>query len=91
MTDKEQIDRLLALAEIQTADINSLLLVVTRLAEIVRRDHADAPDVAALHLRFRKCLLQHQLEAMEKTDPARAARFQQLIDESCTIYPYDYE
>lgn len=91
MTDKEQIDRLLALAEVQTADIHSLLSVVTQLAEIVRRDHADTPDVGALHLRFRKHLLQAQLEAIEQIDPARAARLQRLIDDAATIYPYDYE
>lgn len=91
MSEKEQIERLLALAEIQTADVNSLLIILTRLAETVRRGHTDAPDVPELHLKIRKHFLQKQLEAMETIDPARAARLQQLIEQSATIYPYDYE
>ena len=91
MTEKEQIERLLALAEIQTADVASLLILLERLAQFVRQHQPDVPDVGIEFLKLRKIQLQHRLEAMEMTDPARAARFQQLIDQSCTIYPPTYE
>jgi hypothetical protein len=91
MSEKEQIERLQALSEIQTADNVALQIVVQRLSEFVRRDHPDTPDVPELFLKVRKHMLQLQLESMEKTHPAMAARLQQLIDQACTIYPYDYE
>ena len=91
MTESEQIQRLQALSAVQTADISSLLLLVERLSQIVRRDHPDTPVATEMFLAIRKPLLQQQLEQMETQNPALAARLQELIDKSSTIYPYDYE
>ena len=91
MTESEQIQRLQALSAIQAADVSSLLIILSQLEKIVRRDHPDMPDLQQQFLETRKLLLQQQLESMEKNNPALAARLQQLIDQSCTIFPYDYE
>ena len=91
MTESEQIQRLQALAEVQTADISSLLLLVERLGQIVRRDHPDTPEVSETFLKIRKHLLQQRLESLETQNPGMAARLQELIDKAATIFPYDYE
>jgi hypothetical protein len=91
MTEKEQLERLQALSAVQTADINAVFLLVSRLAEIVRRNHPDTPDMSDTFLKVRKHFLQQHLESIETSNPALAARLQQLIDQSCTIFPPTYE
>jgi len=54
---QDEIERLQALSAVQTADINALYLLVNKLAEILRRDHPDTPDLTDLFLRFRKAQL----------------------------------
>lgn len=87
---QEQIDRLRALSYIQTADVNALYALVRRLERSLRPHAPDLPDLSDMFLEVRKRELQRALENLEKTHPGEAARFQQLIDQSCTIFPYDY-
>jgi site-specific recombinase len=87
----DEIERLQALSVLQTADINALFLLVRRLEEMLRPNYPDMPDLADLFLQLRKEQLQQHLEAAETKDPAFAARLQQMIDESCTIFPPTYD
>ncbi len=90
----EKLLRLEALAMIQTIDSfllsNRLNLIAKALQDLL----PNLPPQAVLDAAFsrqRNRLLQDRLEAMEKTNPELAAQLQQLIDQSCTNEPFDYE
>jgi len=91
MTDREQLERLRALCELQRAEIASAHLCLLGLASYVRRQAPDLPDMNELYLQLRKQCLQRQLEKLEALDPALAARLLQLIDSSSTNFPPTYE
>ena len=82
--------RLQALCAIQTADISSLLKCVQVIGQHLRLLDPGLPDLNAQFLTERKMLLHNQLENLEKTNPALAARMQDAIDKSCWLYPFDY-
>jgi hypothetical protein len=83
--------RLKATLLIQTADTSSVLAVVQAVADTLRDDYPELPDVGAQFLKRRTELVQLMLEDYEKKDPALAARMQQMIDESSKYFPFDYE
>ena len=87
----DDLDRQRALNLIQTADVSSLLRAIEQVVETLRPQHPELPDVSALFLRERKRLLQQELEHLETSNPALAARLQALIDRSCTRYPFSYD
>ena len=91
MTPSEEFLRLKALLLVQAADVSSLLATIRAVGAAVRKDHPDLVDVDASFLSLRKQYLHGLLEDYEDTDPAFAARLQQVIDESSKNFPFDYE
>ena len=73
---------------VHTADINAVFLLVQRLSELCRRNHPEMPDVSELFLKLRKEQLHLHLEKLETQNPGLAAKLQELIDQSSTIFPY---
>lgn len=87
----EELLRLKALALVQAADISSLLQIVQLLAASLRKMQPDLVDLDALFVDQRKKTVQAWLEGYETTNPALAARLQQLLDQSCTHLPFGYD
>lgn len=87
----DELLRLKALAMIQSADTSSVLGVLKAVVNSLREDFPDLPDVDAEFLKRRKELLHLLLEDYEKTNPALAARMQQVIDKASKNHPFDYE
>jgi hypothetical protein len=72
----DEILRLKAVMLVQSADVSSLLEAIKVMESVVRKSHPELPDISAEFV---------------NTDPAFAARLQQVIDRSCTKLPFDYE
>lgn len=87
---EQELLRLRALLMVQAADTSCLLELVLELEDALRPAHPDLPDLAAVFLRRRIELVHHQLEELEKTQPALAAQLQQLIDHASKHFPFDY-
>jgi hypothetical protein len=88
---EDEILRLKALKAVQSADVSALLLLCSANHKILSKVFHELPAVGATFLRLRKKLLHTQLEQLENTQPALAARIQQMIDEASTLYPFDYD
>lgn len=79
----------------QIADVSSLLSLLSEiraaLLESLPQLRGQLPEVGERFLRLRKQLLHAQLEKLEETNPALAARIQQKIDDSSMQYPFGYD
>lgn len=96
--DQNRIDRLDATLRIQAAETSALFVCVSelssRLDELKKRiPDADLQDfdVRQRFLGLRKTILLSSLEVLEDSDPAKAARLNEIIDCSCDNFPFDYD
>jgi hypothetical protein len=90
-TLEDQILHLHAMHLVQSADVSSVLGCIQAVTDALRPLSDTLPDVIALFLMQRKMLLQSHLENLETTQPEFAARLQRVIDDSCKLYPFDYD
>jgi hypothetical protein len=91
----DELMRLKALDAIQSADVSSLLNLLSELREALLLHlpqlSAQFPEVGERFLQLRKQFLHAQLEHIERSTPSLAAQLQQTIDEYCKHYPFDYD
>jgi hypothetical protein len=76
---------------IQTAEASALLRVLMDYQKHLSTQVPELPDPLQRFLAYRKENLHFQLEAIEDSDPPHAARLQQMIDENCVTFPFNYE
>jgi hypothetical protein len=88
---QNQIDRMNALLFLSAADISALVATLQGLADSCRAAGVQVPDVSEDWLERRKQIAQTTLESLEFSNPAYAARIQELIDDNCTNYPFGYD
>ena len=79
----------------QIADVSSLLGLLSEMRAVIVESlpqlRGRLPEVGERFLQLRKQLLHAQLEKLEETNPALAARIQQQIDDTTVQYPFDYD
>lgn len=88
---QNQIDRMKALLFLSSADISALVSTLQCLADSCRAAGVQVPDVSEDWLERRKQIAQKALESLEISNPAYAAKIQELIDDNCTNYPFCYD
>jgi len=92
---EDQLLRLQAIAAMQIADVSSLLNLLSEmratLVESLPQLRGQVPEVGERFLQLRKQLLYAQLEKLEETNPALAARIQKQINDAPMQYPFDYD
>jgi len=88
---QEKIDRMESVLKVQSAEFSAMLSALQLLAERLPNGEQVLKDVNKEFLKNRKNFLQADLENLEKTQPGKAARLQELIDKSCNIFPFDYD
>jgi hypothetical protein len=76
---------------LQTADASALLRVLMDYHKHLSTQVRGLPDPLQRFLVYRKENLHSQLEAIEDSNPAHAARLQEVIDDNCVDFPFDYE
>jgi hypothetical protein len=95
MSPEDQILRLQALSAIQTADVSSLLNLLSEFRAVLIQSLPELserlPEIGERFLQLRKELLHAGLEQLENTNPELAAHIQKQIDDTSTLFPFDYD
>lgn len=76
-----------ALQHSNAADLLSIYILLRKLAPKLG---IEGKDLDADFLRERKLILHKLLENLEKTQPERAAKLQEVIERSSTTFPFNY-
>jgi len=74
----------------QAAEVSALLRVMMDYQKLLSTHFSELPDPLQRFLVYRKEYLHSQLEEIEDSNPAHAGRLQQVIDETCIKFPFDY-
>jgi hypothetical protein len=86
-----QVERLEAMAYVQTADVSALQSICSEMSQLLRKLGVQLPEAESAFLQRRKAILQRTLEILETSQPGRAARLQELIEKSSVIFPFKYD